>query len=115
MIYNLPRGKVKGETWVINDILRNYSSDTTTWGAIKVEGINFISNGKRFSSMDFVISSTKKNCTYDDTVVTRNVVIVPRDKTLKLTWISDAYKRVTFLEAPTGDLLAWLQVNAVKQ
>lgn len=26
-----------------------------------------------------------------------------------------AYRTITFLEPPTGDLLAWLQVNAVKQ
>lgn len=30
-------------------------------------------------------------------------------------WKSDAYRTITFLESPTGDLLAWLQENAVKQ
>lgn len=30
-------------------------------------------------------------------------------------WTNDAYRTITFLEPPTGDLLAWLQENAVKQ
>ena len=30
-------------------------------------------------------------------------------------WRSDAYRTITFLESPTGDLLTWLQSNAVKQ
>ncbi len=33
----------------------------------------------------------------------------------KATWINQAYRTITFDEEPTGDLLAWLQVNAVKQ
>jgi hypothetical protein len=30
-------------------------------------------------------------------------------------WINSAYRTVTFLDPPTGDLLTWLQANAVKQ
>lgn len=30
-------------------------------------------------------------------------------------WINEAYRTITFLEPPTGDLLTWLQSNAVKQ
>lgn len=30
-------------------------------------------------------------------------------------WINQAYRTITFNEAPTGDLLTWLQANAVKQ
>lgn len=33
----------------------------------------------------------------------------------KATWINQAYRTITFDEAPTGDLLAWLQANAVQQ
>lgn len=33
----------------------------------------------------------------------------------KATWIKQAYRTITFDEAPTGDLLAWLQANAVQQ
>ncbi|RHO64879.1 hypothetical protein DW088_01365 [Butyricicoccus sp. AM05-1] len=30
-------------------------------------------------------------------------------------WLSDSLRTITFLEPPTGDLLKWLQANAVKQ
>lgn len=30
-------------------------------------------------------------------------------------WLSDSLRTITFLEPPTGDLLTWLQANAVKQ
>jgi len=30
-------------------------------------------------------------------------------------WTDEKYRTVTFLEPPTGDLLTWLQANAVKQ
>ena len=31
------------------------------------------------------------------------------------TWVDQKYRTITFLEPPTGDLLKWLQANAVKQ
>jgi hypothetical protein len=34
---------------------------------------------------------------------------------LIMQWTNDAYRTITFLEPPTGALLAWLQENAVKQ
>lgn len=30
-------------------------------------------------------------------------------------WFNESYRTITFLEPPTGDLLKWLQENAVKQ
>lgn len=30
-------------------------------------------------------------------------------------WVNQAYRTITFLEPPTGDLLTWLQANGVKQ
>lgn len=30
-------------------------------------------------------------------------------------WNDQAYRTITFLESPTGDLLTWLQANGVKQ
>lgn len=30
-------------------------------------------------------------------------------------WVNEAYRTITFFEPPTGDLLTWLQANAVKQ
>lgn len=31
------------------------------------------------------------------------------------TWTNEAYRTITFDEEPTGDLLTWLQANAVQQ
>lgn len=30
-------------------------------------------------------------------------------------WTNQAYRTITFLETPTGDLLTWLQANGTKQ
>ncbi len=30
-------------------------------------------------------------------------------------WVDQKYRTIKFLEPPTGDLLTWLQANAVKQ
>ena len=30
-------------------------------------------------------------------------------------WVNQAYRTITFLEPPTGELLTWLQNNGVKQ
>ena len=30
-------------------------------------------------------------------------------------WVNNAYRTSTFSEPPTGDLLTWLQANAVQQ
>lgn len=30
-------------------------------------------------------------------------------------WLDQAYRTITFLEPPTGELLTWLQNNGVKQ
>ena len=30
-------------------------------------------------------------------------------------WVDQKYRTIKFLEPPTGDLLKWLQANAVKQ
>ena len=30
-------------------------------------------------------------------------------------WVNNAYRTITFSEPPTGDLLTWLQANAVQQ
>lgn len=30
-------------------------------------------------------------------------------------WVDQAYRTITFIEPPTGDLLTWLQANGTKQ
>lgn len=107
MIYNLPRAKKKGETWVIND--DNALLDSFT----EVEAdINFVSNGESFDSLACYIAERRFFISYFT------------GATGKAVWDSDggwegvssqAYRTITLAEPATGDLLTWLQTNAVKQ
>lgn len=107
MIYNLPRAKKKEETWVINDDSALLDSFTEVNANIK-----FVSNGKSFDSL-----LCRKIRRY-------SFISYFTGATEKRVWDSDggwegvssqAYRTITFLEPPTGDLLTWLQANAVKQ
>lgn len=53
------------------------------------------------------------NLRFDDTIISRQEDEIAVGKVILS--IPEAYRTITFLEPPTGDLLAWLQVNAVKQ
>lgn len=55
---------------------------------------------------------TYRKLMYDNTEV---VVAIQGISTDSGKWTNEAYRTVTFLEPPTGDLLKWLQKNAVKQ
>nr|DAG38945.1 MAG TPA: hypothetical protein [Caudoviricetes sp.] len=108
MIYNKPRA-MKRETWLINDELL----DAADWSNPAKYSIRFISNGTEFSGM--VIGGDGKDFNpkifYDSKLVAYGY-----DSSFSVTeWVDDAYRTITFLELPTGDLLAWLQENAVKQ
>lgn len=106
MIYNLPRAKKKGETWVMKDYFVNCELAKTD--------IMFTSNGKSFSSLTSDYNFTGLiGVLYDSTKVA-NLDLDPLNGGCQVTW-KDGYQTVTFLEPPTGDLLTWLQSNAVKQ
>lgn len=90
----------QGETWVINEIL-NYQSFQAT-------NISFTSNGLPYTSITRayfpdgnppyqILKYGFTNVYYDDTG-----------------WSNEAYRIITFETAPTGELLEWLQANAVK-
>lgn len=107
MIYNLPRAKKKGETWVINDDSALLDSLTEVDANIK-----FVSNGESFDGL--TCSQIRRNF----------FISYSTGATKKGVWDSDggwegvssqAYRTITFLEPPTGNLLTWLQANAVKQ
>lgn len=107
MIYNLPRAKKKEETWVINDTYALLDSVTEVEADIK-----FVSNGESFDGLACI-------------QIGRNFFIFySTGATKKEVWDSDggwegvsseAYRTITFEEAPTGNLLTWLQANAVQQ
>lgn len=86
-----------GETWLLNKTLTLQAKTFT---------IDFTSNNQNFNS----IVMSNANLSYDDTSVYNK--FTPDD----INWVEgEAYRTVTFENAPTGDLLTWLQVNGVKQ
>lgn len=87
------------ETWVLNEEIL-IADRTRTWS------VNFTSNGITYTKLTWH-SSQRQALTYDSTVV---FWVSPVEK-----WLDQAYRTITFDAAPTGDLLTFLQANAVKQ
>lgn len=100
-----PKKAAVGETWVLNDEL---SFDTYE---IDVSGVNFISNGINYSSIYAGDSDVVRIVRYDNTKVASSPMI----GSITPSWTDQAYRTITFLEPPTGDLLTWLQANGTKQ
>lgn len=92
-------GGSTSETWVLDSAAYYPSgvSDNVTFNA------DFTSNGLSFSSI-LITASLRRQILYDSTVV----------KSFD-SWASEAYRKLTFATAPTGDLLAWLEKYGVKQ
>lgn len=88
------------ETWVLNE-----SPSITRNTHIKVQ-IQFVSNGQTFSRIE-IDRLTTGGIDYDNV----HAYVLGGDTP----WVLENYRKVTFATAPTGDLLTWLQSNAVKQ
>lgn len=94
-----------GETWVINETItvEPYAYSTL---------ISFVSNNQNYGV--FYIDPDGDDIpkiVYADKVVAANVW----DVVYNYGWTNQAYRTVTFATPPTGNLLTWLQANAVKQ
>lgn len=102
MIYNLPRVKKKGETWILNKTLPTPNKDFSF-------NVNFISNNNSYTAI---------NCDSDVADYSyRNSSSVGGNQTVygAIGWIDSAYRTITLSAPATGELLTWLQTNAVKQ
>lgn len=87
-----------GETWVLNDmpnVIPSFSYDVT------FESVG----GTTYSKISASGSGPMAALYYDDTSVYSGMN----------GWTSVAYQTITFATPPSGDLLTWLQANAVKQ
>lgn len=84
-----------GETWLLNE--------TYTEGGSGSYNINFTSNGETFGQFSYG-DMPRWFIRYGETNAYFNG-----------TWSNQAYRTITFATPPTGDLLTWLQANAVKQ
>ena len=101
-IDSIPAGAAK-ETWVIK---------SNAGGAFATTQIAFTSNGQKFTSIGAN--------SYDGPFVLRydNNEVAGYDPSFGGEWYefdNEAYRTITFDTPPTGELLTWLQSNAVKQ
>ena len=108
---------VGGETWVLNETPSAKSTLT-------LEG-EFSSNGQVFAGICFEHSSGNNGVLLIDQIqyytsdgTKQNVFAsIYNRQTLAVqeAWVSDSWRTIAFIVDPTGDLLTWLQANAVKQ
>ena len=93
-------GGSTSETWVLND--GQIDNIPPFSGAVK-----FTSFGTDF----FGISTTAVSITYWNDVDGEEATVVAEEGD----WVSPQYRKLVFDEAPTGELLQWLQFVGVKQ
>ena len=77
--------------------------------------INFVSNSTNFTTISSIREGQNAQIKYDDTIVGEAELLDNGDNTHATFWINEAYRTITLAEPATGDLLTWLQSNAVKQ
>ena len=103
-------GGSSSETWVLN--LSGILMSTFT-------GISFVSNGETFSSITFDKAGFTWYLKYDSTNVCGGSLYSEGDSGAiaweSAMWVNTAYRKLTFSTPPSGDLLTWLETNAVKQ
>ena len=90
----------QGETWMINENpVINFS---------KTYYINFESDGENYNFIEFLYTDDP----FPMSALKYSFTSIYVDYTGG--WSNEANRIITFEEAPTGDLLTWLQANAVK-
>lgn len=89
-----------GKTWFLNKELT--INETATYN------VNFISNGMAFNSLRMEAGKLK-NLYYGSELA------FAKDPVGGATWYDNNFRTVNFITSPTGDLLAWLEENGVKQ
>ena len=85
-----------GKTWLLNG---NINQEM-----IVDFDVSFISNNQVFEHLAAATIMGQFQAFYGNTLVYIN-----------FSWSNEAYQTITFETAPTGDLLTWLEANAVKQ
>lgn len=88
-----------GLTWIINESPKIMVFE---------QAIDFTSNGKKFDYF-MITAGSRPSIVYS---------YGPGDiwyAYFNGSWTQEAFRTVTFAEMPTGELLAWLQANAVQQ
>lgn len=101
--------KKEEETWIINDNFTDLATIT--------ESVNFTSNGSNYTQLKINISLRNSYIYYDNIKVCNIEVekISTDTYVINPIWINSAYRTIILASSATGDLLTWLQANAVKQ
>ena len=98
------------ETWLLNEIPQ--------WIGISSRdfSIQFTSNNQSFTLFRFNRSGVNQyDLQYNDVVVNGGTWNNSLNRPNWTGWTNEAYRTITFANAPTGDLLTWLQNNGTKQ
>ena len=98
------------ETWLLNEIPQ--------WIGISSRdfSIQFTSNNQSFTLFRFNRSGVNQyDLQYNDVVVNGGTWNNSLNRPNWTGWTNQAYRTITFANAPTGDLLTWLQNNGTKQ
>lgn len=97
------------ETWLINETpkIAPYTNETSIT-------INFKSNG---SNYEYIVLKNTNHPDYMDGVIIGYSAPLKYiyDPSGSPAWENEAYRTIEFENEPTGDLLAWLQANGIKQ
>lgn len=94
-----PSGGAK-ETWVLNEYIDPLDHGEVTYST------DFTSNNNHFNSIRYTDSAVG--------VLYYNDILVFGGRPAVI-WKDQAYRKITFSVPPSGDLLTWLEANAVKQ
>lgn len=110
--YDITFEEAIGKTWVINE--RLYAS---AFNDSYQFNVSFVSNGQTFSGFFAKwVSSEYQLGYFTDVNQSAYNQIYTMDMAGTRSWtLGEAYRTITFSEPPTGDLLTWLQANAVQQ
>lgn len=110
-------GPVAGETWVINETPQN--SGIVNEGDMTYFDLGFRSNNETFTKVIFIFPQQDVGLQISygtdlDEIIVYNDYNDAGDPTHA--WTNEAYRTIIFSAStpPTGNLLTWLQANAVK-
>lgn len=105
---------VEADTWVINDQPTKEEGYEDGSGLyLPATDINFTSNNTAFINIFAAAGEMRYKTESDNTSIVVGTGSFNDSNKMIFTWNNQAYRTVNFVEAPTGDLLAWLNLNAV--
>lgn len=102
--------QAEGETWVLNE-------DLTAQSVLSQVNIKFKDSDDTLHSSISALTFTETGEPPDSSygVLYDGAYVYTAKSGVTGSWGKDAYRTITFLTSPTGDLLTWLQANGTKQ